>query len=106
MLKYLDENKSALLDLTGFDKKYLYDYDYQKRYFNDDEKTAMYSFIVNCRRRRNLIRAPDLNTVIAFFYSKIIRIIHIPRLLKQRYFPSMGKQNYTWFSNLIIQDNI
>ena len=95
LLKYLDENKSALLDLTGFDKKYLYDYDYQKRYFNDDEKTAMYSFIVNCRRRRNLIRAPDLNTVIAFFYSKIIRIIHIPRLLKQRYFPSMGKQNYT-----------
>ena len=95
LLEYLDKNKSGLLDLTGLDKKYLYDYDYQKRYFKDEEKTAMYSFIINCRRRRALIRAPNFNTVIAYFYSKIIRIIHIPRLLKQKFFPGMGKQNYT-----------
>jgi hypothetical protein len=95
LLEYLDKNKSGLLDLTGLDKKYLYDYDYQKRYFNDEEKTAMYSFLVNCRRRRVLIKPPNLNSVFAYVYSKLIKIIHIPRLLKQKYFPGVGKQNYT-----------
>ncbi|SVB20500.1 uncharacterized protein METZ01_LOCUS173354 [marine metagenome] len=95
LLRYLIENQSPLLDLTKLDKKYLYDYDYQKRYFYDEEKTAMYSFIINCRRRRFLISAPNFNTVFAYIYSKIIRILHIPRLLKQKYLPGVGKQNYT-----------
>ena len=95
LIEYLDNNESVLLDLTRLDKKYLYDYNYQKRYFNDEEKTAMYSFIINCRRRRELIKAPDMNTVVAYFYSLIIRIVHVPRLLKQKYLAGVGKQNYT-----------
>ena len=95
LLEYLDENKSPFLDLTKINKKYLYDYNFQKRYYSDEEKTAMYSFIINCRRRRELIKAPNFNTVFAYIYSKIIRIIHMPRLLKLRLFPGKGKQNYT-----------
>jgi hypothetical protein len=95
LLQYLDEDKSALLDLTNLNKNYLYDYNYQKRYFYDEEKTAMYSFIINCGRRRVLITPPDLNSVFAYVYSKIIKIIHIPRLFKLKYFPGVGKQNYT-----------
>jgi len=95
MSKFLNENKDALLDLTNIDKSILYDYNYQARYFQDEDKTAMYSFIINCGRRRTLIKPPDLNSIFAYFYSKVIRIIHIPRLLKLKYFPGVGKQNYT-----------
>jgi len=95
LVKFLRESKSPLLDLTKIDKRYLYDYNFQKRYFYDEVKTAMYSFIVNCRRRRYLIKSPDFNSVFAYVYSIVIRIIHLPRLLKQKYFPGVGKQNYT-----------
>ena len=95
LINFLNESKSTPLDLTMINKKYLYDYDYQKRYFHDEVKTAMYSLLVNCRRRRVLIKPPGLISVFAYFYSKLIKIIHIPRLIKQKYLPGVGKQNYT-----------
>lgn len=95
LVKLLNENTSPLLDLTKTSKEYLYDYDYQKKYFNDEEKTAMYSFIMNCNRRRDKIKPPNKISIIAYIFSKIIPIIHIPRLIKLRFLPGLGNQNYT-----------
>tara|TARA_Y100000590_G_scaffold198813_1_gene225765 strand:+ start:1501 stop:2787 length:1287 start_codon:yes stop_codon:yes gene_type:complete len=95
IIEFLRSSSSTPLDLLAISKKDLFDYEYQKKYFNDEEKTAMYSYIINSNRRRVLVQSPDYNSVLAYIYSKLVRIIHIPRLLKQRLFPSMGKQNYT-----------
>ena len=92
---FLNDNKEPLLDLTNISKNALNQYDYQSKYFHDHDKTAMYSFIMNCRRRRHLIKPPGLISVFAYIYSMLIRIIHIPRLIKQKWFPGVGKQNYT-----------
>ena len=95
LIDFLDNSSENLLDLTQIEKSLLTDYKYQKRYFNDEEKTALYSYAINCGRRKYKIKAPSFHSLVAYFYSKIIRIIHVPRLLKLRLFPGRGKQNYT-----------
>lgn len=95
LTKYLRDCESTPIDLSSINKKDLFDYEYQSRFFEDEEKTAMYSYIINANRRRVIVSPPSFSSIFAYIYSKIIRIIHIPRLLKQRLFPSVGKQNYT-----------
>ena len=95
VIKFLEVSRSTPVDLTEIDRVHLYDYDFQKGYFEDEQKTALYSFIMNCRRRRDLIRPPGLSSLFAYVYSRVIRIIHIPRLLKLKYLPGIGRQNYT-----------
>jgi hypothetical protein len=92
---YLGNTTDVFKDLTGVKKTDLYDYEFQNKYFKDEEKIAMYSYIINSGRRDVSIKSPSLIALVAYFYSKIIRIIHIPRLLKLRLFPGKGKQNYT-----------
>ena len=95
LIDFLESANSNLLDLTQIDKDVLKDYNYQKKYFHDEEKTALYSFVVNSPRRKYKIKAPTFHHLFAYLYSKVIRVIHIPRLLKLRLFPGIGKQNYT-----------
>ena len=95
LVNYLSESKFPLLDLTEISKNELFDYQFQKKYFGDEEKMAMYSVLLNCKRRRYSIGSPGFNSIFAYFYSRIIKYLHIPRLIKQRYFPGFGKQNYT-----------
>lgn len=95
VIEFLDCIKATPADLTEIPKKVLYDYDFQKRYFGDEEKTAMYGALANCGRRCHKIGAPGKLAVLALIYSIIVRIAHIPRLLKLKYLPSVGKQNYT-----------
>ena len=76
-------------------KSYLLDYPYQKKYFNDKEKIALYSALINSGGRRAFVGPQDISSIIAYFMSKFVRIYHIPRMLKLRFFPGFGKQNYT-----------
>ncbi len=92
---FLKENTQTPLDLTGLPKDALFDYDYQKKYFHDPEKISLYSALMNTGRRRMMVKAPDFTCVLAYVYSKMVWLIHIPRMLKLRFFPGMGKQNYT-----------
>ncbi len=95
VIGFLDSDKTTPCDLTKIPKKLLYDYDFQKQYFKDEEKMAMYGALANCGRRRNKIGVPDNLAIFALIYSKMIRVMHIPRLLKLKYLPGTGKQNYT-----------
>jgi hypothetical protein len=95
VLEFLEQIKTTPTDLTSIPKKILYDYDFQKRYFDDEEKMALYNALVNSGRRKYKIGKPSKLAVFALAYSELIRIIHIPRLIKQRYFPGLGRQNYT-----------
>lgn len=95
ILDVLSKQKQTPLDLSKIDRGSLLDYKYQEKYFEDSEKLALYSALVNSPRRRVMVRAPRFTAVLAYFYSHYVRILHIPRLLKTKYFPGMGKQNYT-----------
>jgi len=95
LLRHLNNDTSTPCDLTKIPKEMLYDYEFQKRYFDDEEKMALYTALAFSGMRKTTINAPDFSSVVAYFYSKIVRIIHIPRLIKLNLFPGIGKQNYT-----------
>ena len=67
----------------------------QKKYFNDEEKLTLYYTTVNSPKRRVLVKQPDIYSIFAFFYSIFVRILHIPRIIKLKFFKGKGKQNYT-----------
>ena len=67
----------------------------KKKYFSDTEKIVLYSALVNTGGRRVMVRTPSFIAIIAYLISKFVRIYHIPRMLKLRFFPGAGKQNYT-----------
>jgi hypothetical protein len=94
IMEELSKMKKTPLDLTKIPKDILYDYNYQKRYCDDPEKWALYCAYAFTSVRRIVVRQPDFSAVVAYFYSKLIRVIHIPRLLKLNLFPGKGKQNY------------
>jgi|SaaInlStandDraft_5_1057022.scaffolds.fasta_scaffold27928_2 hypothetical protein len=95
ILEYLDNTVSTPCDLTKIPKKMLYDYEFQKKYFNDEEKIALYTALAFSGMRKAMVSTPNFSAVVAYFYSKIVRIAHIPRLIKLNLFPGLGKQNYT-----------
>jgi hypothetical protein len=95
LLEYLSNDVSTPCDLTKIPKDILYDYEFQKRYFDDEEKMALYTALAFSGMRKVLVTAPNFSSVIAYFYSKVIQIIHIPRIFRLNRLPGLGKQNYT-----------
>ncbi len=92
---FLKNNSETPINLTKLPKDSLFDYNYQKKYFHDLEKISLYSALVNTGRRRVMVKTPGFTGILAYFYSKIVWLIHLPRMLKLRFFPGAGKQNYT-----------
>jgi len=88
-------SKEPFLDLTQFEENLFEDFNYQKKYFNDKEKITLYYSLVNTGGRRTLVTKPTYLTIIAYLFSIFVRIYHIPRMLKLKFFPGLGKQNYT-----------
>ena len=89
---YTDTN---ITDLLSIPEKSFYRYSEQKNYFDDEQKLTLYYATVNSPKRRILIQKPDINSIFAFAYSLFVRIAHIPRMLKLKFFKGKGKQNYT-----------
>ncbi len=87
--------KNSFLNLTNIDEKYFKDLSYQKKYFHDQEKITLYYALVNSAGRKINIQKVNKYSVIALFFSIFARIYNLPRLIKQKYFPGKGKQNYT-----------
>lgn len=93
--QYLNEISQTPINLSSLPHEHLQDYRYQKKYFEDKDKIALYSALVNAPRRRVMIKAPTWIALLAYLYSIYVRIIHMPRMLKLKWFPGVGKQNYT-----------
>lgn len=93
--EFLSGSKETPLDLTKLPKKVLLDYNYQKKYIDDEEKITLYYALVNTGRRRLMVKTPPGYSFVAYLYSKMIQLIHMPRMLKLKFFPGWGKQNYT-----------
>ena len=47
----------------------------------------------DCRRKVS-VGPPDASAISALVFARLIRIMHIPRMLKLKLFPGLGKQNY------------
>ena len=92
---YLLSLKTTPLDMTKIPKEYLYDYEYQEKYFDNKEKLVLYYGVINSGTRKVMVKSQNITSVMAFLYSKMIQIIHVPRMLKLRFLPGLGKQNYT-----------
>ena len=91
---HIDESNTPV-NLLNIPEKYFYGYDMQKKYFHDKEKITLYYALTNSTKRRyNISKAPSYS-FLAIIFSILVRIIHLPRMLKLRYFKGKGKQNYT-----------
>jgi hypothetical protein len=95
LMENIMSNDSELLDLTKIPEKNFHDYNYQKKFINSSDKISLYYTIVNSGGRKVLIDKPGYLSIVALLTSMIVRICHIPRLIKQKIFPALGKQNYT-----------
>ena len=88
-------NKETPLNLLSIPEKYFYEYNNQQKYFSDKEKITLYYALSNSMKRRQVISKPKYYALIAIIFRNIVRILHIPRMLKLKYFKGRGKQNYT-----------
>jgi hypothetical protein len=95
LVEYLSKSKETPIDLTKIPKHFLFDYDYQKKYFVDNEKMSLYLAFAFSNMRKVNVMPPNIFSIMAFAYSKIVRIMHIPRIIKLNLFPGIGRQNYT-----------
>jgi len=90
----LDQDET-LLNLTKVNEKYFSDYYYQQKYFKDQEKLSLYYSLVNSAGRKINVKKPGWLGLVSLIFSIYAYILNIPRLIKLKYFPGKGKQNYT-----------
>jgi len=83
------------MDLTKINHKYFFDYQRQKNMMDDKRSLTLYYGLMNCDKRKIKIKKVKLYSIFALIYSIYVRLYHIPRLFKLRYFKGKGKQNYT-----------
>ena len=95
LMENIMSDDSELIDLTKIPEKSFYDYNYQKKFISSSDKISLYYTIVNSGGRKVLIDKPGYLSIVALLTSMIVRICHIPRFIKQKIFPALGKQNYT-----------
>ena len=105
-INFIDKETSKLMyEINKFDKtpflineinkKYLFDYNLQKKYSQNEETWALYSALAFRGFRSSRIKKNNILNVVAYLFSKFIYLCNLPRLLKLRFFHEKGKQNYT-----------
>ncbi len=95
LMKEIDKfNKTPFL-INEINKNYLYDYNLQKKYSQNEETWALYSALAFRGFRSSRVKKNNILNVVAYFFSKFIYLCNLPRLLKLKFFPNKGKQNYT-----------
>lgn len=91
----INENTEGKLNLKIHDSKYFFDYKFQSKYFDNRELIAMYYALAFKGYRKPPFKSSSFSMLLAFLFSKLQFILHLPRLIKLKLFPGRGKQNYT-----------
>ncbi len=86
---------NSLLDLTGINDNLFFDYKRHKDMFDDERSLILYYGLMNSDKRKEKIKKINSYAIFALIFSFFVRIYHIPRLIKLKYFKKTGKQNYT-----------
>ena len=95
IVEELNKIKTTPIDLLKIPESLLYDFKLQKELSNDDKMWAIYSAYAFRGYRSVRVKKVSWIAIIAYIFSKIIYLANIPRLIKLRLFPGIGKQNYT-----------
>tara|TARA_B100000963_G_C22596029_1_gene657877 strand:+ start:591 stop:1871 length:1281 start_codon:yes stop_codon:yes gene_type:complete len=92
ILKNIDEIN---IDLSKLNDDHFYDIKNQRKYINDVNSWSLYCSLGFKGFRKLKLEKPNSMSLIALIFSLLVKVYHFPRLFKQRYFPGLGKQNYT-----------
>ena len=83
------------LNLMNIKENLFFDYKKHKEYSNDNNIWSLYCAFSFSGFRKLKLNSVSVLSIYAILFKSLVRIWHIPRLLKQKYFKGFGKQNYT-----------
>jgi len=93
--KIIQEQKNFEVNFKDLDDKYFFDIKNQRKASSDVRTWSLYCALGFAGFRKLKLSKSNSVSLIAYFFSIFVMIYHIPRLLKQKLFPGLGKQNYT-----------
>ena len=76
-------------------RKYFFDIKNHRKASTSVNTWSMYCALGYSGFRKLKLSKSNYISSIAYLFSIFVMICHIPRLLKQKFFPGLGKQNYT-----------
>ena len=91
----IESQKSFEVNFENLDNKYFFDIANQRNASSDICAWSLYCALGFAGFRKLKLTKSNHISLLAYFFSIFVMICHIPRLLKQRFFPGLGKQNYT-----------
>ena len=92
---FLNNAKRIDIDFSEIKDEYFYDIINQRKYVNDVDNWSIYCSLGFKGFRKLKLEKPDFISFVALIFSFFVKIYHLPRLLKQKFLPGLGKQNYT-----------
>ena len=91
----LKDYKSFEINLSNINDEHFFDIENQRTASLSKNTWSLYCALGYSGYRKLKLSKSDHISLIAYFFSILVRICHIPRSLKQKFFPGLGKQNYT-----------
>ena len=91
----LQDQKSFEINFKNISDKYFFDIENHRKASIKPNSWSLYCALGYAGFRKLRLSNSNFISLIAYIFSILVRIYHIPRLLKQKLFPGLGKQNYT-----------
>ncbi len=91
----IQEQKSFEVDFKNVDDKNFFDIKNQRKASRNINTWSIYCALGYSGFRKLKLSKSDHISLIAYLFSIFVMICHFTRLLKQKLFPGLGKQNYT-----------
>ena len=93
--KIINDQESFEINLKDVNDKYFFDIKNHRKASTNINTWSMYCALGYSGFRKLKLSKSNYVSAIAYFFSIFVMVWHIPRLLKQKFFPGLGKQNYT-----------
>ncbi len=93
--KILQEQNNFEVNFKDIDDKHFFDIKNQRNASANIRTWTLYCALGFSGFRKLKLIKPNFISLAAYFFSIFVMICHLPRLLKQKLFPGLGKQNYT-----------
>ncbi len=91
----IQEQNSFEVNFKDFDDKYFFDIKNHRTASENIKTWSIYCALGYSGFRKLKLSKSNHISLIAYLFSIFVMICHFPRLLKQKFFRGMGKQNYT-----------
>lgn len=93
--KIINEQESFEINFKNVNDEYFFDIENHRKASKNTNTWSLYCALGYSGFRKLKLSNSNHMSLIAYFFSIVVKICHLPRLLKQRLFPGLGKQNYT-----------